>query len=270
MLARKLRRAELPGHVALVMDGNRRWARQTGLTGASDGHRAGAEHLEDVLRWLDRLGIRYVTAWVASSDNIRRREADEVAFLMRLAETVIADHVRRSGRWQVRVIGQLDLVPDSTRHALKAAEEATADASPGCLTIAIGYGGREEIVDAVAQLVEDGRAAGLSLAQIADSVSEEAIGRRLSTVELPHPDLVIRTSGERRLSDFLMWQSVDAELLFVDALWPAFRQIDLLRALRVYSARRARAADRDITRGVTSACQPDRASAPEPGQTTAP
>jgi short-chain Z-isoprenyl diphosphate synthase len=109
------------------------------------------------------------------------------------------------------------------------------------LTIAIGYGGREEIVDAVVDLVDDGREAGLTVRQIADTVSEDAIAQRLSTAALPPPDLVIRTSGEQRLSDFLMWQSVDAELYFVDAYWPAFRLVDLLRALRTYGARRTRA-----------------------------
>jgi short-chain Z-isoprenyl diphosphate synthase len=235
-LARQLRAARMPQHVALIMDGNRRWARTAGLKDASEGHRAGAEHLEEVLRWLDQLGVRHVTAWVASADNIRKRDSGEVAFLMELAETVIAEHVRRSRRWAVHVVGELDLLPGSTARALKDAEDTTAHAGPGTLTIAIGYGGREELVAAVVGLLEEGAAAGLSLVEIADALSEESIGRHLYTVGRPDPDLVIRTSGEQRLSDFMMWQAVDARLLFVEAYWPGFRRVDLLRGLRRFAA----------------------------------
>ncbi len=237
-LRSRLKRMQLPAHVALIMDGNRRWATRMGYASASEGHRKGAEHLEEVLGWCDDLGIRHLTVWVASADNIRKRDADEVRLLMYLAETVIADHLRRNRRWAVHLTGQLDLLPGSTVRALKEAQAATQANQPGNLTIAIGYGGREEVIDAVVSLLYESRDAGMSLADVASSITEGSIARHLSTAGRPNPDLIIRTSGEQRLSDFLLWQGVESDLYFVDAYWPAFRYIDLLRALRSYGRSR--------------------------------
>jgi short-chain Z-isoprenyl diphosphate synthase len=243
LYARRLRRqlAELPKprHVAIVMDGNRRWARGAGYDDVRIGHRFGAQHLEQFLAWSADAGIRCVTAWVASADNIRRRDSAEVDYLMRLAETVIADHVRRNHRWRLHVAGQLDLLPDTTARVLKEAVEATRDRTDaGELTIAIGYSGRLEVLDAVRAILAEAAADGRSVDDVADQLTEEDISRHLYVPGLPDPELVIRTSGELRMSDFLLWQATRSDIVFCDLYWPAFREVDLLRALRTYGLRR--------------------------------
>ena len=231
-----------PRHLAVVIDGNRRWARQMGLSNVSLGHQRGAEHIEDLLGWSADLGISHVTVFVASIDNLAKRDAAEVDFLMGLAERVIPELVARpSSRWHLHVAGQLDLLPDSTARALKQAEELTRD-RPGDrhVTLAIGYGGRAEIADAVRSLLHDEAQAGTTASALARTVTGEDIARHLYTSGQPDPDLVIRTSGEQRLSDFLLWQTAHSELYFCDVYWPGFRRIDLLRALRAYAARNRR------------------------------
>jgi short-chain Z-isoprenyl diphosphate synthase len=239
ILRRQLAGLPMPQHVAIVMDGNRRWARGAGYDDVRVGHRFGAEHLELFLQWCSDAGIRCVTAWVASADNIRRRDSAEVDYLMQLTETVLADHVRRDQRWRLHVAGQLDLLPDSTARALKEAVEETRDrAGAGDLTIAIGYSGRLEVLDAVRALLDEAAASGRSAEQVAESLSEDEISRHLYVPGLPDPELVIRTSGELRMSDFLLWQATRSEIEFCDLCWPAFREVDLLRALRTYGRRR--------------------------------
>lgn len=229
----------MPRHVAIVMDGNRRWARRAGYDDARVGHRFGAEHLDLFLAWCAEAGIRCVTAWVASADNIRRRDSAEVDYLMRLAETVLVDQVRRDHRWRLHVAGHLDLLPDSTARALKEAVEATRDrGDAGELTIAIGYSGRGEVVDAVRGILDEAAVDGRSPAEVAAGLSEDEITRHLYLPDLPDPDLVIRTSGEQRMSDFLLWQATRSDIHFCDLYWPAFRQVDLLRALRTFGQRR--------------------------------
>ncbi|MFC9688426.1 polyprenyl diphosphate synthase [Kribbella sp. NPDC056951] len=237
-LRRQLAGLPQPQHVAIVMDGNRRWARQAGLDDVRLGHRFGAHHLEQFLAWSARAGVRCVTAWVASADNIKRRDPAEVDYLMQLAETVLAKHVRRDHRWRLHVAGQLDLLPDSTARALKEAVEATRDRhDAGDLTIAIGYSGRLEVVDAVRGVLDEAAASGRELSEVAAELTEEDISRHLYVPGLPDPDLVIRTSGELRMSDFLLWQATRSDIEFCDLNWPAFREIDLLRALRTYGQR---------------------------------
>ncbi|MEU4606087.1 polyprenyl diphosphate synthase [Kribbella sp. NPDC023972] len=239
VLRRQLGGLPMPRHVAIVMDGNRRWARQAGYDDVRMGHRFGAEHLDLFLGWCGEAGIRCVTAWVASADNIRRRDSAEVDYLMRLVETVIADQVRRDHRWRLHVAGQLDLLPSSTALALKEAVEATRDrVDAGDLTIAIGYSGRGEVVDAVRGMLDEAAVSGQSLTEVAAGLSEDDIRRHLYLPELADPELVIRTSGELRMSDFLLWQTTGSEIAFCDLYWPAFREIDLLRALRTYGRRR--------------------------------
>ncbi|TCO49996.1 short-chain Z-isoprenyl diphosphate synthase [Kribbella antiqua] len=175
---------------------------------------------------------------MASADNIRRRDSAEVDYLMQLTETVIADHVRRNDRWRLHVAGQLDLLPDSTARALKEAVEETRDRTDaGDLTIAIGYSGRGEVVDAVRGLLDEAAVSGRSLSDVAEGLDEDAIRRHLYLPDLPDPELVIRTSGELRMSDFLLWQTTRSDIDFCDLYWPAFRQIDLMRALRTYGRR---------------------------------
>jgi short-chain Z-isoprenyl diphosphate synthase len=238
ILRRQLAGLPMPHHVAIAMDGNRRWARRAGYDDVRVGHRFGAEHLELFLRWCSQSGIRCVTAWVASADNIRRRDSAEVDYLMELTESVLAEYVRRDHRWRLHVAGQLDLLPDTTARALKEAVELTRDrADAGDLTLAIGYSGRLEVLAAVRAVLDEAAASGRSLEAVADELSEDDISRNLYLPQLPDPDLVIRTSGELRMSDFLLWQATRSEIDFCDLYWPAFREIDLLRALRTYGRR---------------------------------
>jgi short-chain Z-isoprenyl diphosphate synthase len=240
LLRRTVLRGPLPSHVALIMDGNRRWARLNGHANPSVGHRYGAEHLEDVLGWCAELGIDYVTVWVASADNLTKRSEAEVAFLMGVAEDVIATRLARpSGTWQLHLAGNLDLLPNSTATALKEAREVTLGRpSRGHLTVAIGYDGRREIADAVRTILDEAVASGQSIDDVTDSITTEKIAAHLYNPGLPNPDLIIRTSGEQRLSDFMLWQGVDSELYFCDVYWPGFRQVDFLRALRSFGARK--------------------------------
>jgi short-chain Z-isoprenyl diphosphate synthase len=232
----------LPGHVGLIMDGNRRWARQAGLASPGLGHRAGAEHAEQVLSWCEAVGIKEVTVFICSTENLSRRADAEVAYLMRVIEEVIAARLVRPGSgWQVHIAGLLDVLPDSTARALKDAVEQTRYCATGAhLTLAIGYGGRQEIVDAVRDLLAEADTVGTSMAGLAERLTADDITAHLYTVGRPDPDLVIRTSGEQRMSNFLLWQSAYSELYFCEAYWPAFREIDFLRALRSYAARKRR------------------------------
>ncbi|GAA2853833.1 isoprenyl transferase [Actinoplanes cyaneus] len=246
LYARRLRArlagATLPRHVAMVMDGNRRWARQHGFEDPRIGHRYGAEHLDEVLSWCVEAGIRHVTVFVASVDNMTKRDTVEVENLMRMIEEVVAARLSRpDGRWQVHLAGRLDVLPDSTRHALKLAEEATYGSGADFhVTIAIGYDGRDEIVNAVRSLLESEAADGHSVADIAQRLTADRIAEHLYTHGQPDPDLVIRTSGEQRMSGFLLWQAAYSELHFCDVHWPGFRKVDFLRALRSYAARHRR------------------------------
>jgi short-chain Z-isoprenyl diphosphate synthase len=232
----------LPSHVAIVMDGNRRWARQMGFDNVSLGHQYGAEHLEQVLDWCAEVGINRVTVFVASSDNLRKRESAEMRFLMQVIEDVIGRRMLApANRWQVHVAGRLDIVPNSTAHALKLARDITRDrATDADLTVAVGYDDRQEIVDAVRSLLDHQANTGRTLAQLANRLTADDIAAHLYTSGAPDPDLVIRTSGEMRMSGFLLWQAAYAELYFCDVYWPAFRKIDFFRALRAYAARRRR------------------------------
>ncbi len=242
-LRAKLVAGRLPRHVALVMDGNRRWARQMGFDNPSVGHRYGADHVCEVLNWCAELGIENVTAFVASTDNLTSRPTAEVDFLMRVIEDVVADRLAQPPiRWRVHVAGRMDVLPDTTARALKRAVEATRDCTTGAnVTVAVGYGGQQEIADAVRSLFADEVQAGKTVGQIAEEITPDAIAAHLYTAGQPDPELVIRTSGEERLSGFLLWQSVNSQLYFCDTYWPAFRYVDFLRALRTYAARSARA-----------------------------
>ncbi|WP_328470698.1 polyprenyl diphosphate synthase [Actinoplanes sp. NBC_00393] len=243
LYARRLRRqlagVTLPRHVAMVMDGNRRWARQMGFEDPRIGHRYGAEHLDEVLRWCAEYGIRHVTVFLASVDNVTKRDSGEVGNLMRMIEEVVAERLQRPGSlWQVHLAGRLDVLPESTRHALKLAGERTR--GDFHLTIAIGYDGRDELVNAFRSLLEAEGRAGHSVDDIAERLTAEQIAAHLWTSGQPDPDLVIRTSGERRMSGFLLWQAAYSELHFSDVYWPGFRKVDFLRALRSYAARHRR------------------------------
>jgi short-chain Z-isoprenyl diphosphate synthase len=180
--------------------------------------------------------------FVCSAENLQRRGDAEIAFLMQVIEDVLAGRLGRpQATWQVHIAGTLDVLPGRTARALKEAVEATRECATGAhVTLAIGYGGRQEVIDAIRALLYEQAAGGGTLAGLAGSLTTDDIGRHLYTAGQPDPDLVIRTSGEQRVSGFLPWQSVHSELYFCDAYWPAFREIDFLRALRSFAARQNR------------------------------
>ena len=232
----------VPGHVGIIMDGNRRWARQMGFDNPSLGHRYGAEHVERVLDWCADAGVHHVTVFLVSTENLISRPTPEINFLMQVIEDVLAKRLSApDNQWQVHIAGLLDLLPDTTARMLKQAQEVTRGFDTGRhVTIAAGYGGRQEVVDAVRSFLETGAERGQTLAELAGTVTVDDIAAHLYTSGQPDPDLIIRTSGEQRMSNFLLWQSAYAELYFCDAYWPGFRQIDFLRALRSYAARKRR------------------------------
>ena len=231
----------LPRHVGIIMDGNRRWALKRGMATASLGHKYGAEHAEEVLGWCEKTGIGHVTVFVCSTENLTQRDSDEVAFLMRVIEEFVAGKLTQDPSWQVHVAGDLDVLPDSTARALKEAVEASRDCGTGRhVTLAVGYGGRQEVIEAFRALLLERAEQGATLAEVAETITPDDIARHLYTAGQPDPDLVIRTSGEQRLSNFLLWQSAYSELYFCEAYWPAFRDIDFLRALRSFAARQRR------------------------------
>ncbi|MER3425704.1 MAG: di-trans,poly-cis-decaprenylcistransferase [Thermus sp.] len=241
-LLKEVKRGPMPRHLGLILDGNRRYARTLGLSPAQ-GHAFGVHKAYEVLEWCLELGIRTVTVWVFSTDNFHRPK-EEVDTLMRLfveeARKMAEDHRIHAHQVQVRVIGRREGFSEEVLRALEELEGRTRHHRGMVLNIAMGYGGREEIVDAVKKLLFEAEAEGRSLADLARTLTPEAIARRLYTADLPDPDFIIRTSGEIRLSGFLLWQSAYSEFYFVDVLWPEFRKIDFLRALRSYQARERR------------------------------
>jgi short-chain Z-isoprenyl diphosphate synthase len=178
---------------------------------------------------------------MCSTENLTSRASDEVAFLMQVIEEFVAGRLTRDATWQVHIAGHLDVLPDTTARALKQAAEASRDCDTGRhVTLAVGYGGRQEVIDALRSLLHERAEQGATLADVAETITTGDIARHLYTAGQPDPDLVIRTSGEQRLSNFLLWQSAYSELYFCEAYWPAFREIDFLRALRSFAARQRR------------------------------
>jgi short-chain Z-isoprenyl diphosphate synthase len=224
-------------HVGVILDGNRRWARAAGAE-SRHGHQAGADKVLELLDWCEEAGVELVTLWMLSTDNLSRPES-ELGPLLGIIEDTVGRLVD-AGRWQVRPVGALDLLPASTRDRLKHASAATAGASGLHVNVAVGYGGRQEIADAVRSLLAEHAAKGTTIEELAEVLDVEHIADHLYTAGQPDPDLVIRTSGEQRLSGFLMWQSVHSEFYFCEAFWPDFRRMDFLRALRAYGERERR------------------------------
>lgn len=229
----------IPRHVAVMLDGNRRWARAAGFADVNHGHLAGAKRINDLLIWCTETGVQHVTLWLLSTDNLSR-PADELEPLLAIIEGVANELADDANPWRITVVGALDLLPQGTAEALKTAEQRTATRDGLRVNIAVGYGGRREIADAVRSLLQSQAAAGTSIEQLAEIIDVEHIAEHLYTAGQPDPDLVIRTSGEQRLSGFLLWQSAHSEFYFCDALWPDFRRVDFLRALRDYGLRQRR------------------------------
>ena len=232
----------LPKHIGIIMDGNRRFARSIGLD-VRAGHNYGADKAREVLDWCLDLGIPHVTLWGFSKDN-RSRTAEEVTHLHQLfaeqARELIDDERLHRNRVRVQIIGELGDFPEESREALREMEEATRDYGGMRLNVALGYGGREEIVAAIRNLLAEKQRQGVALEELARTLDAGEIGRHLYTAGMPDPDFVIRTSGEVRLSGFLLWQTAYSEFYFCDAFWPDFRKIDFLRALRHFQARERR------------------------------
>jgi short-chain Z-isoprenyl diphosphate synthase len=227
----------IPRHVGVMCDGNRRWARSAGLADVSSGHQAGADKIFEVLQWCRQAGVEVVTLWLLSTDNLAR-PATELEPLLRIIEDTVRELAAQS--WHVNPMGALDLLPADTARVLKDAAETTAAQGGLLVNVAVGYGGRREIADAVRSLLQDHATRGTTIEELAEILDVEHIAEHLYTAGQPDPDLVIRTSGEQRLGGFLLWQSAHSEFYFCDAYWPAFRRVDFLRALRSYAARQRR------------------------------
>jgi short-chain Z-isoprenyl diphosphate synthase len=242
-LLEQVKGAPVPRHVGLILDGNRRYGRQHNLTDPREIYEAGAEKLDDLLDWCADLTIPAITLWVFSTDNFDRspKEISGIlaaveAKLKRLAE----DPQIHRQRVRVRGVGRLELLPEPTSAALRAAETATAAYDGIQLAIAAAYGGRQEITDAVQAFLREQQEQGKGIEEIIPLVTPQTLGRYLYAPDLPDPDLIIRTSGEIRLSGFLLWQSAYSEFYFTDVFWPALRKIDFLRAVRAFQQRRRR------------------------------
>ncbi|MFN8076679.1 MAG: isoprenyl transferase [Kineosporiaceae bacterium] len=236
-LSRRLGPSAVPRHVGVILDGNRRWAKLS-RTDTATGHRAGAARILDFLGWCEDVGVEVVTLWLLSTDNFARPKPELDALLTIIDDAVASIAAPR--RWKVHPVGALDLLPDPLPARLKEYEAATRDVEGLHVNVAIGYGGRREIADAVRSLLLEAAASGTSIEELAEILDVEHIAEHLYTRGQPDPELVIRTSGEQRLSGFLMWQSAHSEFYFCEALWPDFRRTDFLRALRSYADRERR------------------------------
>ena len=231
-----------PHHIGLILDGNRRWAKEnpsaTGDTSSAHGHRAGASKIIELLEWCEETDVNLVTIWLLSSDNLKRPSNELKSLFTIIGQTV--EQLSATGRWKIRPVGSFELLPQSLRDTLKVAEQKTARVRGITVNVAIGYGGRLEIVDAVKRYISDSASVGKTPNQIADELTVDTIDQFLYTAGQPDPELVIRTSGEQRLGGFLLWQSHQSEFYFCEAYWPDFRRVDFLRALRSYAARERR------------------------------
>jgi short-chain Z-isoprenyl diphosphate synthase len=236
-MVRSLPADKLPKHVGVMLDGNRRWAKAVGRDTAH-GHRTGAANIEPLLDWCEEVGVEVVTLWLLSTDNLNRAD-DELEPLLEIIEDAVST-LAGQRRWRLHPVGALDLLPAATAARLKQAADDTRDVDGLLVNIAVGYGGRREIADAVRSLLTEHVGLGTSLEELAQIIDVEHIADHLYTKGQPDPDLVIRTSGEQRLGGFLLWQSARSEFYFCEAYWPDFRRVDFLRAIRAYAQRERR------------------------------
>jgi len=227
-----------PEHVAIIMDGNRRFARELGL-GPTEGHKEGRNKLEEILNWVMEVGVKILTVYAFSSENLSRNP-EEIDELMRLFEESFykAGDDERIHKHQIRIraLGMIDILPEKVQKAIAYAEEKTKNYDKYNLNLAVAYSGREEIIQAIREIASKVKSGQMELAQI----DEKMFSGYLYTKEFPDPDLILRTSGEVRVSNFLLWQLAYSELYFVDVYWPGFRKIDFLRAIRSYQQRARR------------------------------
>ncbi|MDR2703706.1 MAG: di-trans,poly-cis-decaprenylcistransferase [Cellulomonadaceae bacterium] len=227
----------LPRHIGVILDGNRRWAASFGAP-AAHGHKQGALKIEEFLGWVEPFGIEVVTLWMLSTDNLKR-EDKELTDLLEIIKDAVTE-LAATRKWRLRAVGRTELLPPELATALKQAETKTSDIQGLQVNIAVGYGGRAEILDAVKAYLNAEITKGATLFEVAQKIDVADIDKNLYTAGQPEPDLVIRTSGEQRIGGFLMWQGVNSELYFCEAYWPGFRHVDFLRALRDYTKRTRR------------------------------
>jgi short-chain Z-isoprenyl diphosphate synthase len=232
-------KSELPRHIAVLCDGNRRWARELGYSDVSYGYRVGAAKIAEMLRWCADAGIEMATVYLLSTENLQR-DPEELNALIEIITDVVEEICAPANRWRVQTVGDLELIGEEPARRLRDAVESTRGNGAFHVNVAVAYGGRQEIADAVRALLSKELANGATPEQLIDAVTVEGISENLYTSGQPDPDLVIRTSGEQRLSGFLLWQSAYSEMWFCEAHWPAFRRVDFLRALRDYTQRHRR------------------------------
>ena len=230
----------MPNHIAIILDGNRRWAKRN-LTIQEKGHFKGADTVENLLDWCEEFDIKIITLYVLSAENLKR-ENEELDYLYDLIhqrlEKLYNDPRIHRNKMRVKAIGTIELLPESIKDVLKRLDDATRDYDNHFLNIAIAYGGQNELVDAVKKIgikIKNGEID-------AENINKEVIESNLYTSHLPQssPDMILRTSGEKRMSGFLLWQSAYSELVFLDIFWPEFRKIDLMRAIRTFQKRKRR------------------------------
>ncbi|QYB03199.1 isoprenyl transferase [Rhodococcus sp. USK10] len=238
-LLKRLDGLQHPRHIAVMCDGNRRWARENGFEDVSHGHRMGALKISEMLGWCDAAGIEMATIYLLSTENLRR-DPEELDTLLEIITDVVEEISGPDKNWSVKIVGALDLLPAEQSRRLRDAADGTEGRTGTHVNVAIGYGGRQEIADAVQSLLSEKLLAGLAGDELVKSITIDGIDGHLYTSGQPDPDLVIRTSGEQRLSGFLLWQSAYSEIWFTEAYWPEFRRVDFLRALRDYAARHRR------------------------------
>ena len=236
-LLRQLGNKQTPDHVGVILDGNRRWAKNN-FGRAEDGHRKGAEKIIELLNWCEEADVSIITLWLLSTDNLNR-DPEELDALLKIIASAV-EYLVAQQRWEIRALGALDLLPEWLQKRLDAAQEESKGCSTIIVNVAIGYGGRREIVDAVRTYIKTGIDDQKSASEIAEQLTISEIDKHLYTKGSPDPELVIRTSGEQRLSGFLLWQSAHSEFYFCEAYWPDFRRVDFLRALRAYAQRHRR------------------------------
>tara|TARA_Y100001980_G_C14556378_1_gene347654 strand:- start:9811 stop:10593 length:783 start_codon:yes stop_codon:yes gene_type:complete len=238
-LNREIRKKKLPNHVACIMDGNRRHALQK-LIPVALGHKMGKEKLEDVMDWILEFKIKYLTVYALSTENLSSRSEEELEELFNLyvlgLEELVDDKRIHENRVKISVIGRRELLPKRVNDSIDIAEKVTNNYEQYVFTICLAYGSREEIVEAIREIATLHASGDLSL----EDIDEREVSNRLYTKGMPDPDLIIRTSGEERISNFLLWQSAYSEFIFVDTFWPSFSKREFLRALQTYQTRTRR------------------------------
>lgn len=229
----------MPKHIGVMVDGNRRWATLQGFEKAGHGHAAGAKKIVDFLGWCSDLKIDHVTLYLLSTDNLKGRGSQELDDLIEIICS-LAETLEKVGRWKLQIVGDIESLPIQAAQRLLATQAATSKNLGTHVNLAVAYGGRKEIADAIRSIIKKQAASGASIDDLAEVLTPELITEHLYTTGQPDPDLLIRTSGEQRLSGFLLWQSANSEFYFAEALWPDFRRVDFLRALRNFQRRHRR------------------------------